>query len=210
MAKVWTSRALADLGMLLARTDPECQHQGISYFAFECTNRDGSAPLKEMTGQPFSNEVFSDRQGGRLRPDRWRHHGMGAATRTLTNERAGLGSAAATPPVVAWPNRPGRGALGQTVVTSLLPRTAGAAHGWEVWALGATRRGAGMLIAREGEGVNTDAVGDRTGPPLTLGELGKFNGLRVKASGSRAGDIPGMRTWPSSDDQIVRLSRDSG
>src|SRR5262249_8936662 len=59
--KVWTSGAqIADLGMLLARTDADVpKHQGISYFAFEML-QDGVdvRPLKEMTGHALFNEVF--------------------------------------------------------------------------------------------------------------------------------------------------------
>ena len=59
--KVWTSGGqYADLGMLLARTDPDVpKHQGISYFAFDML-QDGVdvRPLKEMTGHSLFNEVF--------------------------------------------------------------------------------------------------------------------------------------------------------
>ena len=59
--KVWTSGGqYADLGMLLARTDPDVpKHQGISYFAFDML-QDGVdvRPLKEMTGHALFNEVF--------------------------------------------------------------------------------------------------------------------------------------------------------
>ena len=59
--KVWTSGGqYADLGMLLARTNPEVpKHQGISYFAFNML-QDGVdvRPLKEMTGHSLFNEVF--------------------------------------------------------------------------------------------------------------------------------------------------------
>src|SRR6202140_3338089 len=94
--KVWTSGGqYADLGMLLARTDPEVpKHQGISYFAFEML-QDGVdvRPLKEMTGHALFNEVFithcrvadSALIGGV-------NNGWAAANTTLMNERAGLGS----------------------------------------------------------------------------------------------------------------------
>jgi alkylation response protein AidB-like acyl-CoA dehydrogenase len=45
----------------------------------------------------------------------------------------------------------------------------------------------------------------------TLGELGRFNGLRVKAVKERGGDIPGMPNVAKlSMSQIVRLTRDLG
>src|SRR5437016_499329 len=60
--KVWTSGGqAADLGMLLARTDPDApKHSGISYFAFEM-HQGGAVevrPLREMTGRALFNEVF--------------------------------------------------------------------------------------------------------------------------------------------------------
>ena len=59
--KVWTSRGReADVGMLLARTNPRApKHQGISYFAFPML-QDGVdiRPLREMTGYALFNEVF--------------------------------------------------------------------------------------------------------------------------------------------------------
>ena len=59
--KVWTSTGqYADLGMLLARTDPDVpKHQGISYFAFEMRQPGVDVrPLREMTGRALFNEVF--------------------------------------------------------------------------------------------------------------------------------------------------------
>ncbi|HEY1827045.1 MAG TPA: acyl-CoA dehydrogenase family protein, partial [Acidimicrobiales bacterium] len=59
--KVWTSGGqYADMGMLLARTNPEVpKHQGISWFAFDMI-QDGVdvRPLREMTGHALFNEVF--------------------------------------------------------------------------------------------------------------------------------------------------------
>jgi len=79
-------------------------------------------------------------------------------------------------------------------------------------ALGATRRGAGMLIAlAKAKGVNTDRGATGLARLYTLGELGRFNGLRVKALREQGGDIPGMPNVAKlSMSQIVRLSRDSG
>ena len=45
----------------------------------------------------------------------------------------------------------------------------------------------------------------------TLGEIGRFNGLRVKAVKEQGGDIPGMPNVAKlSMSQIVRLTRDLG
>ena len=59
--KVWTSGGhLADLGMLLARTDPTVpKHQGISWFAFDMHQPGVEVrPLREMTGNTMFSEVF--------------------------------------------------------------------------------------------------------------------------------------------------------
>src|SRR6185437_9455234 len=61
--KVWTSGGqVADLGMLLARTNPDApKHQGITYFAFDMKQPGVDIrPLREMTGRVMFNEVFID------------------------------------------------------------------------------------------------------------------------------------------------------
>jgi alkylation response protein AidB-like acyl-CoA dehydrogenase len=97
--KVWTSGGrIADMGMLIARTDPDApKHAGISYFAIDM-DQDGVdvRPLREMTGRSMFNEVFlSDarvadaaRIGGL--GDGWR-----VANTTLNHERASIGSGSA-------------------------------------------------------------------------------------------------------------------
>lgn len=94
--KVWTSSGhLADMGMLIARTDPEQpKHQGISYFAFDM-QQDGVdvRPLVEMTGSALFNEVFIT--DGRVHDDyRIAETGNGwrVANTTLMEERASLGA----------------------------------------------------------------------------------------------------------------------
>jgi len=61
--KVWTSGGqIADMGMLIARTDPDKpKHRGISYFAFDMHQKGVDVrPLTEMTGRAIFNEVFID------------------------------------------------------------------------------------------------------------------------------------------------------
>jgi len=80
-------------------------------------------------------------------------------------------------------------------------------------ALGAMRGGATMLITlAKTRGVNTDAgIRQDLARLYTLGELGRLNGLRLKAVKERGGDIPGMPNVAKlSMSQIVRLSRDLG
>ncbi len=97
--KVWTSQGhYADLGMLVARTDPEQpKHQGMSYFALPMHQEGVEVrPLKEMTGRTFFSEVFMDNAivandamiGGR--GDGWR-----VANTTLTYERSSIGAGSA-------------------------------------------------------------------------------------------------------------------
>ncbi len=103
--KVWTSGGqLADMGMLIARTDPELpKHQGISYFAFNMNQKGVEVrPLTEMTGRALFNEVFitegrvSDRSliGGKS-------NGWRVANATLMFERSHLGSGTIPVPTAA-------------------------------------------------------------------------------------------------------------
>ena len=93
--KVWTSEGShADLGMLVARTDPEApKHRGLTWFAFEMDQEGVEVrPLREMTGRSLFNEVFID--GARVPHsniigelnDGWR-----VTNTTLMVERAGIG-----------------------------------------------------------------------------------------------------------------------
>ncbi|OBH62824.1 acyl-CoA dehydrogenase [Mycobacterium sp. E2479] len=61
--KIWTSLAqYADLGALLARTDPEAsRHRGIGYFILDMRSPGVQIqPIKTATGQAHFNEVFLD------------------------------------------------------------------------------------------------------------------------------------------------------
>ncbi|RBY84765.1 acyl-CoA dehydrogenase family protein [Blastococcus sp. TF02A-26] len=61
--KVWTSKAqLADVGICLARTDPEApKHRGLSYFLVDMRAPGVRIrPLREANGQYMFNEVFLD------------------------------------------------------------------------------------------------------------------------------------------------------
>jgi alkylation response protein AidB-like acyl-CoA dehydrogenase len=226
--KVWTSGGqYADLGMLLARTDPDVpKHQGISYFAFNML-QDGVdvRPLKEMTGHSLFNEVFiTDARVADSALIGGLNNGWAAANTTLMNERAGLGSGGG--------NAAGGGMAQPGTVMGVLPRrvgdlvaavpAAGAKNGKKgkdkkteqpTGALGAMRGGAGLLISlAKSRGVNHDAgIRQDLARLHTLGELGRFNGLRVKAAKEQGRDIPGMPNVAKlSMSQIVRLTRDLG
>jgi alkylation response protein AidB-like acyl-CoA dehydrogenase len=94
--KVWTSDAhLADVGLLLCRTDPAASRRaGISAFLIDMHSPGVQVrPLRQMTGGSSFNEVFLD--GVRV-PDAWRVGALGAGWRvameTLRIERAAIGS----------------------------------------------------------------------------------------------------------------------
>jgi alkylation response protein AidB-like acyl-CoA dehydrogenase len=220
--KVWTSGGhYADLGMLLARTDPDVpKHQGISYFAFEMHQPGVDVrPLKEMTGHALFNEVFlTDARVPDSALIGGVNNGWAAANTTLMNERAGLGSGGG--------NAAGGGIAQPGTVAGLLDKRVGdfvsSENGAENGA-GGRRRGGGAFAARRGgadvlialaksKGVNQDAtVRQDLARLYILGELGRFNGLRVKAVKEQGGDIPGMPNVAKlSMSQIMRLSRDLG
>jgi alkylation response protein AidB-like acyl-CoA dehydrogenase len=215
--KVWTSGGqYADLGMLLARTDPDVpKHQGISYFAFDML-QDGVdvRPLKEMTGHALFNEVFiTDARVADSALIGGLNNGWAAANTTLANERAGLGSGGgnAAGGGLAQPGTV-MGMLSKRVGDLVSPPESGGkkqAGG----ALGAMRGGAGLLISvAKSRGVSSDAgIRQDLARLFTLGELGRMNGLRLKAVKEQGGDIPGMPNVSKlSMSQIVRLTRDLG
>ena len=223
--KVWTSGGrYADLGMLLARTDSSVpKHAGISYFAFEML-QDGVdvRPLREMTGHALFNEVFlTDARVADAAIIGGLNNGWAAANTTLMNERAGLGSGggdaaggdSVQPGSVAGAlaKRVGDFARGKKATDSRARQGSGGAEA--SGPAGVIRGGADLLIrmaqsngANKDPGVRQDLV-----RLYTLGELGRFNGLRVKAAREKGSDIPGMPNVAKlSMSQIVRLSRDLG
>ncbi len=222
--KVWTSNGQkADMGMLLARTDPEVpKHQGITYFAFAMVQPGVDIrPLREMTGRALFNEVFmtdarvpDDAVIGGL------NQGWAAANTTLANERAGLGSGGGNSAGgVAVPGTVG-GDLDRRAGDFVAPPP-GAASG-QGKAKGKTRSST-MLQAMQSDprllrelaqrnGASTDP-GIRQGlvELYTWGELGRMNGLRMKAAKQAGRDIPGMPNISKlSMSHIMRLSRDLG
>jgi alkylation response protein AidB-like acyl-CoA dehydrogenase len=101
--KVWSSFANhADMGFLLARTDPKApKHAGIGFFLVDMRARGVEVrPLVEMTGGNHFNEVFL---GGVRVPGENLVGGPGAgwtlARTTLRHERLSIGSFSALEPV---------------------------------------------------------------------------------------------------------------
>jgi len=93
--KVWNSHAdRSDLGLLLARTDPDVpKHAGLTMFWVDMRSPGVSVrPLRQMNGGSEFNEVFLD--GVDLRDDQRIGavgQGWSVALTTLANERAALG-----------------------------------------------------------------------------------------------------------------------
>ncbi len=101
--KVWTSGAQSsDLGILLARTDPDVpKHQGISMLVMPMHQPGVEVlPLRQMTGVAHFNEVFMD---GALVPADWvvgaEGEGWRMAVALLAHERASLGSGGGRQPI---------------------------------------------------------------------------------------------------------------
>jgi alkylation response protein AidB-like acyl-CoA dehydrogenase len=212
--KVWTSAGhVSDLGMLIARTDPDVpKHQGITYFAIDMHQPGVDIrPLKEMTGRALFNEVFLDE--ARV-PDSavigGLNNGWAVANTTLMNERAGLGAGGGH--AAASAATPG------TVVGDLDKRAGDFAGG------GRRRSGGGgtgglfgaatkmLTDLAKGNGSIEDASIRQDLVRLhTIGELGRINNLRAKAAKAQGKDIPGLPNIAKlfmSD--TVRLSRDLG
>ena len=210
--KVWTSGGqIADMGMLLARTNPEVpKHQGITYFAFDMRQPGVEIrPLREMTGRALFNEVFitearvsNDAVIGGL------NNGWAVANTTLAFERAGLGA--------------GGGSAGaSTAVPGTIAGDLDKRAGDLV--SGRTRGGSGGPGGVAGTYRLLSAVAKQLGlsdDPLvrqdlarlyTLTEIGKYTTQRQKALRASGGDIPGIGNIAKlSMSIILRLSRDLG
>ena len=206
--KVWTSGGhVADLGMLIARTDADVpKHQGITYFAIDM-HQEGIEvrPLREMTGRSLFNEVFLDNAvvadeamiGGK-------NNGWAVANSTLMFERASLGSGGGS--AAASAATPG-------TVAGDLERRAGDY-------VGQRRRGGnsfgGMVSGLRDLAVATGAADDPTIRQdlmrlHTMAEIGRMNGMRVKAARLAGTDIPGMPNISKlSMSHMMRLQRDLG
>jgi len=122
--KVWTSGGhWSDLGILLARTDPDVpKHQGITYFALDMHQPGVEIrPLRELTGRAMFNEVFltdvrvpDDAAIGGI------NNGWAVANTTLMFERSGLGAGGGGGSVAALPGTVG-GDLVRPPATSSAP-----------------------------------------------------------------------------------------
>jgi len=208
--KVWTSGAqVAELGMLLARTDPGApKHKGITYFAFPMEQPGVEVrPLREMTGRALFSEVFFD--NARVRDDAiigGENNGWLVANTTLANERAGLGTGGGGAGGAAFPGR--KAGLLDVRVGDLAERTSRS----------------GVQPANFGRAFDllrtiADKVG-RTDDPIirqrlvelyTMNEVGRITGLRVKSAlAAGRGPGPEANTSKLMMSRICRLVRDLG
>jgi alkylation response protein AidB-like acyl-CoA dehydrogenase len=212
--KVWTSGGqVADMGMLIARTNPESpKHQGITWFAFDMHQAGVDVrPLKEMTGRALFNEVFiSDGQVGDEGVIGGLNNGWAVANTTLAFERAGLGAGGgseaggvATPGTIA-------GDLERRVGDVVAP------------ASGKRRRGGGGLslannqllvdLAKRNGKIKDPVVRQDLMRLYSMNEIAKYMNLRSRDL-RRAGqtDIPGGPNIAKlTMSNILRLSRDVG
>lgn len=220
--KVWTSLGqTADLGMLIARTAPDQpKHQGITYFGIDMHQPGIEVrPLREMTGHAMFNETFLSE--ARV-PDHaiigGLNKGWAVANSTLGHERAGLGSGGGSG---------GAGGATPGTIAGNLTRRAGdfvakPAQAKPSKAAGADapkakkRKGggtAGLLTGMaRGNGTIADPVIRQGLAQLhTLGEIGRYNAERLKATRAAGGDVPGMANISKlSMSIIMRLQRDLG
>ncbi|QYG92729.1 acyl-CoA dehydrogenase [Iamia sp. SCSIO 61187] len=210
--KVWTSAGhVADMGMLIARTDPDApKHKGITYFGIDM-HQPGIevVPLREMTGRALFNEVFLT--DARTPADSViGDYGQGwiVANTTLAFERAGLGAgsghaaaSAATPGTVA-------GDLDRRAGDFVGTRRRGGGGG-----PGGMAGAYGLILetAKASGQIDDPIVRQQLMKLHSLNEIARIGGQRLKAEKAAGRDIPGfgnMMKLAMSD--ILRLSRDLG
>jgi len=167
-------------------------------------------PLREMTGHALFNETFitdahapADALIGGL------NNGWAVANTTLSYERSGLGAGAGNRGATAVPGTIA-GNLERRVGDFVSKRTEKKKP-----SAPANPRGAmfEMLLGlAKGNGKNQDKIIRQDLVKLyALGELGRLNGERLKATRARGGDIPGLANIAKlSMSSIVRLQRDLG
>ena len=209
--KVWTSGGhVADLGMLIARTDSDVpKHQGISYFAIDMHQPGVEVvPLVELTGHAMFNEVFlTDARvpaGDNIGDV---NNGWAVTNTTLAFERAGLGSGGGSAATSA--------ALPGTVAGQL-ERRAGdfVQKARRPGGGGAQFRGAGKMLidlARSSGAIDDPTIRQDLMRLHTLQEIGRMTSLRLKALKAAGGDIPGYgNIGKLSMSDMMRLQRDLG
>jgi alkylation response protein AidB-like acyl-CoA dehydrogenase len=210
--KVWTSGGhAADLGMLIARTDPDApKHAGITYFVIDMHQPGVDVrPLKEMTGRALFNEVFLEE--ARVRDDATiggLGNGWRVANTTLMFERTSLGAGGGSGAASL--------ATAGTVAGDLDRRagdfvSSGGRRGGGTAALfGAGSKGLTQLAQGSGKASDPN-IRQKLVKLHTLGEVARFNNLRLKAAMAAGKDIPGLPNIAKlTMSNMVRLARDLG
>ncbi|HEY5696931.1 MAG TPA: acyl-CoA dehydrogenase family protein [Acidimicrobiales bacterium] len=172
--KVWTSGGQhADLGMLIARTDPDApKHKGISYFGIPMHQPGIDVrPLVEMTGRALFNEVFLD--DARVADDLLiggLGNGWAVANTTLMNERASLG-----------------GGGGSSATSLALPGSVA----------GHLERRAGDFVAKGGRGGTATILAGRSNKLLQnlVAELGKDDDPLIRQDLMRLYSMDQISGW---------------
>jgi alkylation response protein AidB-like acyl-CoA dehydrogenase len=211
--KVWTSGGqVADLGMLIARTDPDQpKHAGITYFALDMHQPGIDVrPLKEMTGRAIFNEVFmtdvrvsDDATIGGL------NNGWRVANTTLMFERSGLGAGGGTAAVSAAIPGSVYGDLERRVGDFVDDKDgAGSAEVRAMFGAGAQ----GLIQLAKASGRSADPVLRQKLMQLyATSEVAKFNNLRLKAAMAAGKDIPGLPNMAKlMMSEMARNARDLG
>ena len=210
--KVWTSGGqVADMGMLLARTNPDApKHQGITYFALEMKQPGVEVrPLREMTGRALFNEVFINE--ARVRDDAvigGLNNGWAVANTTLAFERSSLGAGGGSAGATAAVPGTIAGDLGKRAGDMVRSRARGGSGG--PGAMGGSYQLL-LAVARQ-VGANSDpGVRQDLARLHALTEIARFMSLRQRALRVSGGDIPGMGNIAKlSMSIILRLTRDLG
>ena len=214
--KVWTSGGShADLGMLLARTNPDApKHQGITWFAFNM-HQPGTEvrPLKQMTGASGFNEVFftdaTVEDSARIGDI---NNGWAVANTTLHHERSGMGAGGG-----GGGAAPGRMAIPGTVAGHLSRKAGEFTRPRAEKARPAAReeRPAAapsfVELARRAGRDKDPVIRQRLVRLHILRELARMNTERHRAVVAKGGDIPGIPNFSKlMMADILRQSRDLG
>jgi alkylation response protein AidB-like acyl-CoA dehydrogenase len=208
--KVWTSGAqTADLGMLLARTDPDApKHKGISYFAFSMDQPGVEVrPLREMTGRSLFCEVFfTDARVADSECIGGLGGGWMAANTTLANERAGLGVGGSGASGGGFPGK--KSGMLDIVVGELM-------DGSRAQAAQSSRseRGGALMrrVARELGRADDPVMRQQLAEAYILEEVGRMTSLRAKQLRAAGGSLPGEGNLAKLQmSRVLRHGRDLG
>jgi alkylation response protein AidB-like acyl-CoA dehydrogenase len=196
--KVWTSGGhFADIGMLLARTNPTVpKHQGISWFAFDMHQPGVEVrPLREMTGNTMFSEVFfTDAVVAHDALIGEENNGWTVANTTLLHERSGMGARAGGQMQLLGGPRAGTvaGDLDRRAGDFVRKRPTSRRTNDEP----RTSPAATYINLARDLGKNDDpVVRQELAKAYIFGEITRFNTERHKAVRAMGGDIPGIANF---------------